>query len=92
MAVPLRPSWRLAYRHPGTFGVEHAHRIPMTPGPPRSPPRTFIMKLLNYRDRNNILLLTRELGHLTIQNSNISVFLDFSINIQKEKTKFKETL
>lgn len=71
-----------------TFVIERAHRIPMTPGPPGSPPRTFIAKLLNFRDRDAVLRLTRELGHLTIQNAAISVYPDFSITIQKERAKF----
>lgn len=54
-------------------------------GPPGSPPRTFIAKLMNYRNRDNNLHLTGELGHLTTQNTNIP---DFYINIQKESTKF----
>lgn len=71
-----------------TFVVERARRIPLTPGPPGSPPRTFIAKLLNFRDRDAVLQLTRELGHLTIQNATISVYPDFSVNIQKGRAKF----
>lgn len=71
-----------------TFVVERAHRVPMTPGPLGSPPRTFIAKLLNYRDRDTILRLTREIGHISIQNSKVSVYPDFSVNIQKERAKF----
>lgn len=44
-----------------TFVVDRAHWIPMTPGPPGSPPRTFIAKLLNSKDRDSILRLRREL-------------------------------
>lgn len=65
--------------------VECAHQIPMSPGPPDSTPRTFIAKLLNFRDRDTVLWLTRELGHLTIQNATVSVCPDFSVNIQRER-------
>lgn len=66
-----------------TIVVECAHCVPMTPGPPYSPPRTFLVKLLNDRNLDTILQLTREVGHLSIQNSNV---LDFSVSIQKEQS------
>lgn len=34
------------------FVVERAHRIPATQGPLGALPRTFILKLLNFRDRD----------------------------------------
>lgn len=41
---------------------------------PGAPQHTFIAKLLSYRDRNNVLNLTREKVHISIQNARIEVF------------------
>lgn len=46
------------------FTVERAHRIPPVPGPPGSNPRTLIFRLLNFRDRDEILRTARRAGEL----------------------------
>lgn len=45
-----------------TFVVEHAHHMPARRPPEGAPPRTFIAKLLNYRDRDTAPRLTRHKG------------------------------
>lgn len=37
---------------PSTFIVERTHRVPTMPPIPGPPPRPFLIKLLNYRDRD----------------------------------------
>lgn len=50
------------------YVVERAHRIPPKPGPQGSPPRTFILKFLNFRDRDEVLRVARVQGELAYQN------------------------
>lgn len=70
------------------FAVERAHRILPKPPPPGAPPRTFIAKLLNYRDRDVILRLTRDKGPISLGNAQLSVYPDFSVEIQKKRAVF----
>lgn len=70
------------------FAVERAHRILPKPPPPGAPPRTFIAKLLNYRDRDVVLRLTREKGPILHDNAQISVYPDFSVEVQKKRALF----
>lgn len=51
-------------------------------------PRTFIAKILNYRDCNAILRLTRDHGNTPFPNGRISVFPDFSAEVQKQRSHF----
>lgn len=71
--------------------VERAHRVPMRPLPPGNPPRTFLFKLLNYKDRDVILFKARNLGDaLKMDNSKISFFPDFSVEVQKQRAQFND--
>lgn len=72
------------------FAVERAHRVPARPPPPGAPPRTFIAKFLNFRDRDKILKLTRERGNIQIGNSQIAVFPDFSSEVQRKRAQYQE--
>lgn len=74
------------------FEVEQAHGILSTPEPPVTSPRTFIVKLLNFQDRDAILCLRRDTGHLLNQNVKVFVYPDFSIAVQKEQAKFSKSL
>lgn len=65
-----------------TFVVELAHRISMTLGPPGYPLRTFIAKILNYRDWDSILAVP-----IGPPLNPKSVYPDFTITIQKERSK-----
>lgn len=70
--------------------VERAHRLAAKPPPQGAPPRTFIAKMLNFRDRDAILRLTRTKGNIPFQNVEIKVFPDFSAEVQKKRALFTE--
>ncbi|XP_073453831.1 uncharacterized protein [Aquarana catesbeiana] len=72
------------------FAVERAHRIPARPPPPGAPPRTFIAKFLNFRDRDKVLRLSREKGNIQLGNTHVAVFPDFSNAIQKKRAQFQD--
>lgn len=72
------------------FVVERAHRLAAKPPPQGAPPRTFIAKMLNFRDRDTVLRLTRLKGNLPFKNSEIKVFPDFSAEVQKKRAHFTE--
>lgn len=73
-----------------SFVVERAHRLAAKPPPQRAPPRTFIAKLLNFRDRDAVLCLTRLKCNIPFQNVKIKVFPDFSADVQKKRALFTE--
>lgn len=77
------------------FAVERAHRVPACPLPPGNHPRPFLFKLLNYKDRDAILSKARALSDkMKIDNSRISLFPDFSAELQKKvqpSTKLKRS-
>lgn len=73
---------------PLMFVVERAHRIPTTPSIPGAPPRPFLIKLLNYRDRDRLLAATRTAAELSFENSKI--FLYYSPEVQQQRCSFKE--
>lgn len=73
-----------------SFVVERAHRLASKPPPQGAPPRTFIAKLLNYRDRDAVLRLTRLKGNIPFNNGEVKVFPDFSAEVQKKRAQFTE--
>lgn len=68
---------------PRTFAVERAHRVPTTPPIPRAPPRPFLIKLLNYRDRDRMLVAARNTPELTFDNTKVSLYSDYSPEVQQ---------
>lgn len=73
------------------FSVECAHRVPLRPLPLGNPPRTFLLKLLNYKDHNIVLSKARNLGDaLVMGNSKISLFPDLSDEVQQHRAQFNE--
>lgn len=70
--------------------VERAHRMPARPPPMGAPPRTFIAKLLNYKDRDAALWMARVKGNIPVGNSKVAIFPDFSADIQKRRQGFME--
>ncbi|PIO34345.1 hypothetical protein AB205_0040660, partial [Aquarana catesbeiana] len=72
------------------FTVERAHRIPPKPGPPGSPPRTFILHLLSFRDRDEVLCTSRNVGDLRFQNTKLMIFPDYSVETQKLRKSFDQ--
>lgn len=73
-----------------TFVVERAHRLSGRPPPQGAPPRTFIAKFLNYRDRDAILRLARVKGNIPFGNHKIAIFPDFSAEVQRRRKSFLE--
>lgn len=73
-----------------TFAVERAHRMPARPPPQGAPPRTFIAKLLNYKDRDATLRMARLKGNIPIDNVKVAIFPDFSTEVQKRRQNFTE--
>lgn len=74
------------------FSVEQAHRVAA-----RSPSlgehlrsRTFIFKVLNYKDRNTILQRARQLADIRMNGLKIRFFRDFSANVQRQRAGFMD--
>lgn len=72
------------------YTVERTHRIPPKPGPPWIPPRTFILRLLNFRDRDEVLRASRNVGDLRFQNTKLMIFPDYSVETQKLRKSFDQ--
>lgn len=70
------------------FAVERAHRVPSRPGPEGAPPRTFILRLLNYRDRDELLRAARAAGTLPYHNGKLLLFPDYTIETQRQRRSF----
>lgn len=72
------------------FVIERAHRIPTKALPPGAPPRPFIMKVLNYRDRDVILAAARQKGEILYENTKLSFYPDFTAEVQKQRRQFSQ--
>lgn len=72
------------------FAIERAHRVPMRAPPPGAPPRPILLKLLNFRDRDVALRAAREKGELSINGHRISLYPDFSGEIQRQRLQFQD--
>lgn len=70
------------------FTVERAHRVLPKPNIPGAPPRTFILRLLNFRDRDEVLRAARVQGEVRYQNGKLLIFPDYSIETQKLRKSF----
>ncbi|KAJ1097040.1 hypothetical protein NDU88_002169 [Pleurodeles waltl] len=70
------------------FIVERAHRSLATRTPPGAPPRTIIARLLNYRDHDVALCRARELKTLQYEGITISLYLDFTLQVQEGRRQF----
>lgn len=57
--------------------------MPSASGPPGAPPRTFIFRLLNFRDRDLVLRVARRTGELRHENAKLMLFPDFSVETQR---------
>lgn len=72
------------------FAVERAHRVPFRQPAPGAPPRAFLLKLLNYRDRDAILGMARQKQSLEFLNTKISIYSDFSAEVQRRQAKYSD--
>ena len=70
------------------FAIERAHRALAPPPPPGAPPRAFIAKILNYRDRDTLLKIARERGPLKFENHTVSIYPDYTRQVQEARKSF----
>lgn len=61
--------------------------MPATQGPLGAPPRTFILKLLNFKDRDLVLREARKTEQLRHEGAKL-IFPDFSVDTQKMRHSF----
>lgn len=73
-----------------TFAFERAHCMPARQPPQGAPPRTFIAKLLNYKDRDEALRMAGVKSNIPIGNVKVAIFPDFSTEVQKRRQFFTE--
>lgn len=84
----LLPSLLPKAKFSNHFSIERAHRIPASRGPPGAPPRTFIFKLLHYRDRDTVLRVARLQGELKFNNTKLLIFPDYTVETQRQRKAF----
>ncbi|KAJ1204973.1 hypothetical protein NDU88_000408 [Pleurodeles waltl] len=68
--------------------VERAHRTLMARPPPGAPPRPIVTRLLNYRDTDTTLRLSRERQPLKFEGSVLSIYPNFMTTVQEARKKF----
>lgn len=57
-------------------------------GPQASTPRTFIFRLLNFRDRDLILWEAQKMEKLQFENAKLTLFPDYSVETQRLRRTF----
>lgn len=57
---------------------------------PWAPPRPILLKLLHYRDRDSILRLAREKKDVVLNGHKVSIYPDFSLDVQKRRLQFAD--
>lgn len=67
------------------FSIERAHRVPFKPPPSGGYPRPMLMKFLNYKDKVTLLRKGREVGNIFYNGAKISMYPDFSPDLQKRR-------
>lgn len=70
--------------------LERAHGITGSTSAPTSSPRTFIVKFLNYRDKEHIWRASRAKGQLIYKNNSIRFPPDLSVEVYKQQRDFYE--
>lgn len=72
------------------FAIERVHRAPTRPLPPGAPLRPIFLKLLNYRGKDSILRLAREKKDVALTGQKVSMYPDFSMDVQKRRLQFAD--
>lgn len=72
------------------FVIERAHRVPSRAPPPGGHPRSVIMKMLNYKDKVTLMQKAREMGDIFYNGAKISLYPDYSPDLQKHRAAFME--
>lgn len=75
---------------PPTYVVEWAHRVPTGRSPEGAHPRPFLVRFLNFWDRDMILAEARKHPELPYENTKVMLFPDFSAEVQKRHRSFNE--
>ena len=70
------------------FAFERAHRVPGRRPQPGLPARAIVAKLLHYQDRDTILQKARTNGPYAVGNVKVSIFPDYTFNVQKQRASF----
>ena len=70
------------------FALERAHRVPASRPQPGMPARAVVAKLLHYKDRDTILQKAREHGPYNVSNAKVSMFPDYTLNVQRQRFSF----
>lgn len=64
--------------------------MPPRPLPPGHPLRTFLSRLLNYKDKEIILRLAREKKNVVHNEACISFYPDYSVEVQQQRAQFTD--
>lgn len=62
--------------------------MPATRPSAGSPPHTFILKLLNFRDRDLVLREARKIDVLRYEATKLMIFPDYSVDTQHQRRSF----
>lgn len=69
---------------------EPAHRVPLKPWKPGAPPRPFLLRLFNYRDRDRVLAVAGAKQDIPFENTKLLFFLDYSKEVQQRRKSYTE--
>lgn len=72
----------------GHFSVERAHRLPARPLQQGRPARPFIVRILDYKDRDLLLRKARDKAPISYENKTISLYPDYTLSVQKVTASF----
>lgn len=70
--------------------MEHAHRVPTGLRPAGTWPHAFLVRLLNFRDRDLIRAESRKHPELKHDNAVLHLYPDFSTKLQKKRRSFTD--
>lgn len=73
-----------------TYVVERAHQVPMVRRTVGAPPRPFLVKFLNFQDRDCILSEARKHPTLKYENTAVHFYPDFPQTYRKKRKTFQD--
>lgn len=92
-AVAFLQAWLPEFFGPDTFPnpvvIERAHRLPGRHDP-SGPPRTLIIKFLNYQDKVRLMRAARKKGKLMYREHQVMFFPDMSVEVQKKRRQYND--
>lgn len=72
------------------FAIERAHRVALRAPSSGSQPRPLIIKFLYFKDKVTILQKARDIKNIQYNGVRISLYPDFSPELQRQRAKFIE--